>query len=100
MNIPLELLKLKNLNPLQKLILGLILDTSPVVLQFAGGYDDTCGEIGKKLGVSRARVLKEIEALNALDFITCKVGDWRRVTNVTDKLKKLLKEDNLGSNKI
>ena len=58
MKIQSELLVLKNLNPLQKLILGLVLDESPVVMQFAGGYDKTCGEIGKLLGVSRARILK------------------------------------------
>jgi len=48
MKIQSELLKLKDLNPLQKLILGLILNEPPVVIQFAGGYDKTCGEVGKE----------------------------------------------------
>ena len=61
MKIQAELLALKQLNPLQKLILGLILDTPLVVLKYAGGYDKTCGEIGKELGVSRAHVLRELK---------------------------------------
>ena len=90
MNIQRELLALKNLNLLQKLILGLILDTDPIVLLWSGGYDATCTEIGKELGMKRPPIRKEVDALIELGYITCKIGGWRRITNVTDKLKRLL----------
>jgi DNA-binding MarR family transcriptional regulator len=90
MNIQPELLKLKNLNPLQKLILGLIIDTLPIVIQMVGGCDKTCGQIGKLLGVSRARILKEFEILIKLNLIVSKKGDATRLTNVTQRLKELL----------
>ena len=99
MNIQAELLALKSLNPLQKLILGLILDESPVVIQFAGGYDKTCGEIGKLLGVSRARILKEFGIIIRHDLITSKHGDGWMFSNVTQKLIELLKQAELASNK-
>jgi len=87
MKIPTELLKRKDLNPLQKLILGLILDTDPIVLLWAGGYDATCAEIGKKLGLPRGPILKEVNALIELDLITSEKGNGWRKTNVTQKLK-------------
>jgi DNA-binding MarR family transcriptional regulator len=90
MNIQPELLRINNLNPLQKLILGLIIDTPLAVIQMAGGCDKTCGEIGKLLGVSRARILKELEILVKLDLISSKKGDATRLTNVTQRLKELL----------
>ena len=89
MYIKTELLKIKKLNPLQKLILGLVLDTSPIVLQYAGGYDKTCGEIGKLLGVSRARILVEFDDLIIHDLIVSKKGNGWRLSNVTQKLKEL-----------
>ena len=91
MNIQPELLKRKDLNPLQKLILGLILNEDPTVISWTGGYDNTCGEIGKQLGVSRARILKEFEGLIKHDLITSKKGNGWRITNVTPKLLELLK---------
>ena len=90
MYIKTELLKIKKLNSLQKLILGLILDISLIELQYAGGYDKTCGEIGKLLGVSRARILKEFDNMIKHDLITSMHGDGWRLTNVTQKLKELL----------
>jgi biotin operon repressor len=90
MKIQIELLKRKDINPLQKLILGLILNESTVVLQIAGGYDKTCTEIGKELGVSRARILKEFDELIQLDLITSEWGFGRRLTNVTQRLKESL----------
>ena len=91
MNIPKELLKQKNINPLQKLILGLILETPPIVIQFAGGYDLTCGEMGAVLGVSRIRIKKEVEELVELDYITTRKGNGWRKTNITPKVEKVLK---------
>ena len=98
MNIIPELLKRKDLNSLQKLILGLILDTHQSYLQFAGGYDKTCGEIGKELGVSRARILKEFDELIKLDLITSKKGNATRCTNVTQRLNDMLKGDETSFN--
>jgi len=63
MNIQIELLRIQQLNPLQKLILGLILDEPPYMLQLLGGYDKKCGEIGEELGVSRAQIKVDIEEL-------------------------------------
>jgi len=91
MNIQPELLALKKLSPLQKLILGLILDIPPIELQFIGGYDKTCGEIAKELGISRAIILREFDELLKLDLITTKVINWSRLTNVTPRLLELLK---------
>lgn len=93
MKIQSELLKIKNLNPLQKLILGLILNESPVVLLIVGGYDKTCGEIGKLLGVSRARIKVEVERLQELGYITTETAYRSRKTNLTQQLKDLLRVD-------
>jgi len=90
MKIKPELLRLKKISPLQKLILGLILDTPTALLKFNGGYDKTCGEIGKELGVSRAIILKEFDKLVQLGLITAKKGDGTRSTNITQKLLELL----------
>lgn len=91
MNIQPELLAIKNLNPLQKLILGLILDTPPVILKYAGGCDKTCGEIGKELGIVRRVIKAEVEELQNMNLITSKKGDGTRCSNVTKKLLELLK---------
>jgi len=90
MKIQSELLKLKDFNPLQKLILGLMLDTSPFLLQLAGGNDKTCGEISKDLGVTYKLIKTEVETLVELGYITSKKGRGWRLTNVTQKLKDLL----------
>lgn len=90
MKIQPELLKLKKISSLQKLILGLILETTPLELQMVGGYDKTCGEIGGELGVSRVIILKEFDELMELGLITSKKGDRTRTTNVTQKFLGLL----------
>jgi len=90
MNIQIELLKQRDLNPLQKLVLGLILDTPPIVLQYAGGCDKNCGEIGEELGESRDVIRREVDHLIELDLITSEWGDGRRISNVTQRLRKLL----------
>ena len=90
MNIQSNLLVVKGITPLQKLILALILDTPPAVLQLAGGYDKTCGEMGKLLGESRKTILDEFEALVEHDLITSKKGSGWRITNVTKKMRSLL----------
>jgi hypothetical protein len=92
MKIQPELLKLKKISSLQKLILGLILETTPLELQMVGGYDKNCGEIGKELGVSRVIILKEFDELMELGLITSKIGDRTRTTNVTQKFLGLLEE--------
>jgi UDP-N-acetylglucosamine pyrophosphorylase len=91
MNIQPELLALKKITPLSKLILGLILNESPAVIKMAGGYEKTCGEIGKLLGVSRARILNEFEDLITRNIITSEKGDGTRITNVTQQFLDLLK---------
>ena len=59
MNIQPELLALKNLNSLQKLILSLIIDVDPIELIWLEGYTKTCGEIGEELGVTQKVILEE-----------------------------------------
>lgn len=90
MNISSKLLMIKDLNPLQKLILGLILNTHPVVIQFAGGCDLTCGAMAKELGMTRTPIRKEVDALIELGYISTRWGKGWRLSNVTDKLLKLL----------
>jgi biotin operon repressor len=89
MEIQIELLKLKELNPLQKLIIGLIL-SSPAELKLAGGHYNTSGDIGKLLGESRTIILREIGVLLELGYITSRKGRGWRITNITQKLKDLL----------
>jgi hypothetical protein len=90
MNIQPELLALKKIDPLKKLILGLILDTHPMELLHAGGCDKTCTEIGKELGKSAAVIRREINELIEHDLITSEKGfAWRR-TNVTQRFLDLL----------
>jgi predicted transcriptional regulator len=90
MEIQQELLIIKELNPLQKLILGLIIDTSPIILKFAGGYDKTCAQIKLELGVTYKATKIEVERLVELGYITSRKGRGWRITNITQKLKDLL----------
>ncbi|WP_242093137.1 hypothetical protein [Aestuariivivens sediminicola] len=55
------LLKSKDLTPAQKLVLCLILNENPVVMQFAGGYIKTCGKMGKEIGLSRDKLRKALD---------------------------------------
>jgi hypothetical protein len=90
MNIQPELLKL-NIDPLKKLILGLIIDTPLVVVQMAGGCDKTCDEMRLELGLTSKVIRAEVEELIAIGYITCQKGDGQRITNVTERLKELLR---------
>lgn len=101
MNIHENILKIKTLTPLSKLILGLIYDTPDVVLKFAGGYDNTCTDIGKELGTTRKLILQEFWVLEELGLIQSKVEYRSRTTNITTRFKTLLKgvEKTLDSNK-
>jgi hypothetical protein len=89
MEIQPELLMLKELNPIQKLILGLIIDTSPAILKLAGGYDKTCAQIKEELGVTYKVAKTEVELLVELGYITSRKGSGTRITNITQKLKDL-----------
>lgn len=90
MNLDKNLLRLKKITPLQKLILGLIMDVHPIVIQFERGYSKTCGDIAKKLGTTRAKVLKAIEALLEMEYITTEVSYRMRITNLTPKFESLV----------
>ncbi|MFD2916838.1 winged helix-turn-helix transcriptional regulator [Psychroserpens luteus] len=90
MTIDNKLLKLKNITPLQKLILGLILDTPPIVIQFAGGYNSTCVDIAKEIGSTRTKVRKEVDTLLEQGYISSKVGYRTRVTNISKAFIELL----------
>lgn len=86
-----KILKIKNLTPLSKLILGLIYDTPPVVLKFQNGYVNTCTDIAKILGTTRKLILQEFWVLEELNLITSKVVYRERNTNITKRFKDLLK---------
>jgi len=85
-----KLLKLKTITPLQKLILGLIIDVPPIVLQFAGGYNNTCADMAKEIGSTRNKVRSEVDDLIERGYISCKVEHRSRVTNITKKFIDLL----------
>ena len=85
MTIPNKLLKQKDLSPIQKLLIGLILNESPVVLKFAGGYDKTCGQMGTELGLSRMKIKHEFENLVESGYLTTEKGKGWRKTNLTSK---------------
>ena len=99
MNIDKNLLVVKSITPIQKLILGSMLNEPPIVFQIAGGSDKTCGEIGKELGVSRAKIKVEVELLVEQGMITSETFGWNRRTNVTDAFLSLLKGGNIKPNK-
>ncbi|WP_242084993.1 hypothetical protein [Aestuariivivens sediminis] len=79
------LLKSKDLTPAQKLVLGLILNENPMVLQLAGGYNKTCGEMGKLIGLSRDRVRKALDALVENGYVISEYGTGWRKTNLTSQ---------------
>lgn len=80
-----KLLKLKNLIPAQKLVMGLILNESHVMIKFAGGYNKTCGEMGKLIGLSRDKVRKALEGLVEDGYLLTEYGAAWRKTNLTFK---------------
>lgn len=90
MNLDDRLLKIKEITPLQKLIIGLILDTSFAVLNFEEQYSSTCGDIAKELGTTRTKVLQAVNSLIEKGYMTCNVDDGSRITNLTDKFLQLI----------
>lgn len=87
-----KLLKSKIFNPLQKLILGLILDVPSIVIQYQGGYDKTCGDMAKELGTTRNKILIEMGPLIENGFVASKVSYRSRVSNITQKFKDLFND--------
>ena len=88
-----ELLKLKQLTPLNKIIIQLILDTPDVVIQIQKGYSATSNEIAINLGTTSKIIKNAIWELEELGLIVSHVnGDYReRITNITKHMKDLLK---------
>ena len=84
-----ELLKLKELSPIDKLVIITIQENL-----FFGECNLTSQEIAISIGLSRKVTLDSIQKLEELDYITCKVqGDFRsRKTKITQRLTNLLKE--------
>jgi DNA-binding MarR family transcriptional regulator len=80
-----KLLKSKDLTPTQKFVLGLILSENLVVMQFGGGYLKTCSEIGKEIGLSRAKVKTALSDLVKQGYVITEYGTAWRKTNLTDK---------------
>ena len=85
-----EILRLKCITPMQKLILLKIDMYTEVLKKFMGGYNITCTDLAKQLGVTRTIMLKEFDKLKELDYITSEVKDRARTTNFTQKFKDLI----------
>lgn len=90
MNLSDKLLKSKVLTPIQKLILGLIMNESEIVLTLGGGYHKTCGEMGAELGLSRLKIKLELEKLIELGYLTSEKGRGWRKTNLTAKCNEFI----------
>ena len=84
-----KLLKLKELNPTDKLVILTIQDNL-----FFNECNLTSQEIATSIGLSRKITLDSIQKLEELDYITCKVeGAFRmRKTKLTQRLENLIKE--------
>jgi Mn-dependent DtxR family transcriptional regulator len=84
-----KLLKLKELNPTDKLVILTIQDN----LMFNECLM-TSQDIANSIGLSRKITLDSIQKLEELDYITCKVeGAFRmRKTKLTQRLLNLIKE--------
>jgi hypothetical protein len=84
-----KLLKLKELNPTDKLVILTIQDNL-----FFNECNLTSQEIATSIGLSRKITLDSIQKLEELDYITCKVdGAFRsRKTKITQRLQNLIKE--------
>ena len=80
-----KLLKSKDLTPVQKLVMGLILNESPVIMKIAGGYLKTCGEMGKEIGLSRDKVRAALDDLVVKEYVVTEFGRGWRKTNLTAK---------------
>jgi len=87
-----ELLSLKHISPLQKLIIQLVLDTPDFSVKWSGGLSMTSYEMSKALGVKQAEIHDELWNLQELDYIHCKVNKPYRITTTTNRLNKLLKQ--------
>jgi Mn-dependent DtxR family transcriptional regulator len=84
-----KLLKLKELNPTDKLVILTIQDN----LMF-NECRMTSQDIANAIGLSRKITLDSIQKLEELDYITCKVeGAFRmRKTKLTQRLTNLIQE--------
>jgi CTP-dependent riboflavin kinase len=84
-----KLLKLKELNPTDKLVILTIQENL-----FFNECNLTSQEIATSIGLSRKITLDSIQKLEELDYITCKVeGAFRmRKTKLTQRLENLIKE--------
>jgi MFS superfamily sulfate permease-like transporter len=84
-----KLLKLKELNPTDKLVILTIQDNL-----FFGECNLTSQELANSIGLTRKVTLDSIQKLCEMDYITCKVdGSYRRrLTKITQRLQNLIKE--------
>jgi len=84
-----NLLKLKELTPIDKLVIITIQDNTV--------FDEclmTSQDIANSIGLSRKKTLDSIQKLEELDYLTCKIeGQFRsRKTRITQRLLNLIKE--------
>ena len=88
-----EILKLKNVSPIDKLMLIAIRDNYVEVWDM--GCNLTAGQLGKEIGISRAKALDSLWALDELDLISCEVdGSTRsRITKFTKRIKPITNGD-------
>ncbi len=86
-----NILKLKDVTPIQKLILLYIEQYSIGIKLTMGGCIFTCTDLAKELGTTRRVMLIEFDKLIELGYIISVVADRGRLTNFTDKFKDLIK---------
>ena len=77
---------MKHITPVEKLVLLLVADWNPMVMNF----NLTSQEIGNVLGLNRRLVLDALGQLEERDYIECIIGYRSRETKITNRLKDLI----------
>jgi len=80
-----KLLAQKDISPLGKLIILDICEFPSIMT-----YKKTSQEIALSLGVKRKSVLNELDKLQEMNLITCKILPRVRVSKITNKLKEMI----------
>lgn len=85
-----NLLKRKDLTPVDKLIIIYLIDW-PTIMP----CNLTSQLMANELGLKRKEVLNSFDKLQEMDFITCKVEPRRRITKITPRLKQLIENESV-----
>ena len=86
-----NLLKIKQINPEQKLLIMIIIENEYEPYKMPCNL--TCGEMGKLLGKTRKSVLEVMWELLEMGLVTSVVENRSRDTKITALLKRMIKEE-------